>query len=431
MQRPPSPEDDLSTPTAEPRNQRRLPLDGIRILDLTSVVVGPACTARLAQFGANIIKVESPEGDLMRTLGGESPTGQHSGAYLHLNRGKRNICIDLKNAAATDVIDRLLAWADVVITNMRPGALKRLGLDAASARATRPLLVHCLISGYGTDGPYAGEPAYDSVLQGVSGIAGLLGARSGTAEYVPLLLCDHVTGEIAAGAVMAAIIERHTTGLGSSLEVPMFETMAAFVLQEHLARQSFDPPLGPPGDPRLLTPHNRPVETADGAVSVTVNTDAQVRAFLALTERTEVLSDPRFQDPGARGRHQVEWLAIRSAPLRERTTAAWLDAFKAADIPAQPCHSLESLLDDPHLREVGLIDFDHHPTEGPVAAIRSTISIDGVYASAPQVASPRGWDALAVLAEIGFSESETSDLISRGAVPATPGPRANAPSSAS
>jgi crotonobetainyl-CoA:carnitine CoA-transferase CaiB-like acyl-CoA transferase len=298
-------------------------------------------------------------------------------------------------------------------------------------RATRPRLIHCLISGYGTDGPYASEPAYDSVPQGVSGIAGLLGARGGAAEYVPLLPCDHVTGEIAAGAVMAAIIERHTTGQGSSLEVPMFETMAAFVLQEHLARQSFDPPLGPPGDPRLLTSHNRPVETADGAVPVTVNTDAQVRAFLALTERTELLSDPRFQDPGARGRHQVEWLAIRSAPLRERTTAAWLAAFKAADIPAQPCHSLESLLDDPHLREVGLIDFDHHPTEGPVAAIRSTISIDGVYASAPQVASPRGWDALAVLAEIGFSESETSDLISCGAVPATPGPRANAPSSAS
>jgi crotonobetainyl-CoA:carnitine CoA-transferase CaiB-like acyl-CoA transferase len=274
MQRPPSPEDDLSTPTAEPRNQRRLPLDGIRILDLTSVVVGPACTARLAQFGANIIKVESPEGDLMRTLGGQSPTGQHSGAYLHLNRGKRNICIDLKNAVANEVIDRLLAWADVVITNMRPGALKRLGLDAASARATRPRLIHCLISGYGTDGPYAGEPAYDSVLQGVSGIAGLLGARSGTAEYVPLLLCDHVTGEIAAGAVMAAIIERQTTGQGSSLEVPMFETMAAFVLQEHLARRSFDPPLGPPGDPRLLTPHNRPVETADGAVSVDSRTPA-------------------------------------------------------------------------------------------------------------------------------------------------------------
>jgi crotonobetainyl-CoA:carnitine CoA-transferase CaiB-like acyl-CoA transferase len=158
------------------------PLQGVRILDFTSVVVGPACTARLAQYGAEIIKVEGPDGDLMRTLGGNSPTGQHSGAYLHFNRSKRNLCIDLKHAKSSEIVDRLVGWADVLITNMRPEALSRLRIDAGTVRQAHPKLNHCLISGYGTDGPYAGQPAYDSVLQGVSGIAGLLGSRNGASQ---------------------------------------------------------------------------------------------------------------------------------------------------------------------------------------------------------------------------------------------------------
>jgi crotonobetainyl-CoA:carnitine CoA-transferase CaiB-like acyl-CoA transferase len=301
------------------------PLQGVRILDLTSVVVGPACTARLAQYGAEIIKVESPDGDLMRTLGGSSPTGEHSGAYLHFNRSKRNLCIDLKAPQSGEIMHRLVRWADVLITNMRAEALQRLCIDAETLRNEHPTLIHCLISGFGTDGPYAGQPAYDSVLQGVSGIAGLLGLRKDAApEYVPLLLCDHVSGEIAAGAVMAALVQRHASGVGSTIEVPMFETMAAFVLQEHMARRSFDPPIGPAGDPRLLTPHNRPVETADGWLSVTVNTDAQVKAFLDATGRSDLFEDKRFRSAAERGQHQVEWLAVRSEPLLYRTTAEWI-----------------------------------------------------------------------------------------------------------
>ncbi|RYD21939.1 MAG: CoA transferase, partial [Spirochaetia bacterium] len=166
----------------------------MRVLDLTSVVVGPTCTWRLAQYGAEVIKVESPDGDLMRGLGGLSPTGQHSGTYLHLNRGKRNICIDLKKPGAMDVVEKLIEWCDVIVANMRPKALERLGLDAASIRAKHPEKIHCLITGYGTDGPYAGLPTYDSVVQGVSGIGGLFLERNGTPGYVPLVVCDHVVG---------------------------------------------------------------------------------------------------------------------------------------------------------------------------------------------------------------------------------------------
>ncbi len=394
------------------------PLKGIRVLDLTSVVVGPVCTWRLGQYGAAVIKVESPEGDLMRGLGGLSPTGQHSGAYLHFNRGKRNICLDLKQPGAKAAMQKLVASADVIVANMRPQALERLGLDAATVRARHPDKIYCLITGYGTDGPYAGLPTYDSVVQGATGMAGLALARDGAPAYVPMLICDHVAGEIAAGAILAAVVERKSSGKGSSIEVPMFETMAAFVLQEHLAQQSFDPPVGPPGDLRLLSPHNKPVKTSDGWISFTINTDPQVRAFLQVTGRQELLEDPRFASVAARARHVMEWFEVRGAPLTNGTTAEWLERMRSADIAAQPCHTLETLQRDPHLKAVGLIGFEAHPTEGRTAAIRSTIRFDEAYPPLRSASRPRGWDTRAVLEEVGYSDTEIQELLSAGAATA-------------
>jgi crotonobetainyl-CoA:carnitine CoA-transferase CaiB-like acyl-CoA transferase len=390
------------------------PLKGIRVLDLTSVVVGPVCTWRLAQYGADVIKVESPEGDLMRGLGGRSPTGQHSGAYLHFNRGKRNICLDLKQDGARQAVERLVAMADVIVANMRPQALARLGLDAASVRARHPDKVYCLITGYGTDGPYAGQPTYDSVVQGATGMAGLTLARDGTPTYVPMLICDHVSGEIAAGAILAALMERQATGKGRSIEVPMFETMAAFVLQEHLAQQSFDPPVGPPGDLRLLSPHNKPVATADGWISFTVNTDAQVRAFLRVTGREAMLDDARFASVAARAHNVAEWFEVRGAALTGKTTAEWLELLRGADIAAQPCHTLSSLQSDPHLQAVGLIQSETHPTEGKTAAIRSTIRFDDAYPALRASARPQGWDTRTILEEIGYGDREIEAMLSTG-----------------
>jgi crotonobetainyl-CoA:carnitine CoA-transferase CaiB-like acyl-CoA transferase len=395
------------------------PLKGIRVLDLTSVVVGPVCTWRLGQYGAEIIKVESPEGDLMRGLGGLSPTGQHSGAYLHFNRGKRNICLDLKKTGAKQAMDRLVASADVIVANMRPQALERLGLDGASIRARHPDKIYCLITGYGTDGPYAGQPTYDSVVQGATGMAGLTLARDGAPTYVPMLVCDHVAGEIAAGAILAALVERRASGKGCSIEVPMFETMAAFVLQEHLAQQSFDPPVGPPGDLRLLSRHNKPVRTADGWISFTINTDSQVRAFLKATDRHDLLEDPRFSTVAARARNVGQWFEIRGAPLTSKTTAGWLDVLRAADIAVQPCHTLESLQRDPHLEAVGLIRFEEHPTEGKTAAIRSTIRFDQAYSPLRTPSQPHGWATRKILREIGYADNEIEELLSVGAAIAT------------
>lgn len=391
------------------------PLKGVRVLDLTSVVVGPVCTWRLGQYGAEVIKVENPEGDLMRGLGGQSPTGQHSGTYLHLNRGKRNICLDLKKPSSRKVMQRLIESADVIVANMRPQALERLGLDAASIRDRHPEKIYCLITGYGTDGPYSGLPTYDSVVQGATGMAGLTLRRDGTPNYVPMLICDHVAGEIAAGAILAAMVERMTTGKGCSIEVPMFETMAAFVMQEHLAQHSFDPPVGPPGDLRLLSPHNRPVQTANGWISFTVNTDPQVKAFLRVTGRDDLLEDPRFNSVAARAKNVKEWFELRGAPLTSRSTKEWVALMRSVDIAVQPCNTLESLPEDEHLQAVGLVSSEQHPTEGKVAAIRSTIRFDDTYPPLRGPSQPKGWETRSVLLDAGYSPEEVATLIGEGA----------------
>ena len=391
------------------------PLKGIKILDLTAVVVGPVATWRLGQYGAEIIKLETPSGDLMRELGGISPTGQHSGAYLHLNRGKKNICLDLKKQSGKEICERLVEWCDVIVANMRPDALKRLGLDADSIKIKYPDKIHCLITGYGTDGPYSGLPTYDSVLQGASGIAGLTIARDGKPSYVPMLICDHVVGEITAGTIIAALMQRQNTGKGANIEIPMFETMVSFVLQEHLAQQSFDPTVGPAGDLRLLSPHNQPVKTKDGYISFTINTDAQVTAFLKITGKDELLNDPRFTTVANRAKFVSEWFEVRGASLENKTTEQWLQIFRDADLPAMPCHTLQTLPEDPHLKAVGLMQYENHPTEGKTVAIRSTINVDGDYSPLRSTAAPKGWDTNDILNNLGFSSTEIESLLSQKA----------------
>ncbi len=390
-------------------------LAGIRILDLTSVVVGPSCTLRLADYGAEVIKLEAPEGDVLRTLGGPSPTGQHSGKYLAFNRNKRAICLDLKQPAARAAVLRILDRCDVLVSNIRPEALARLGLDAESTRATRPRLIHCAITGFGPGGPYRGRPAYDTVIQAVGGVAGLFIRRDGVPRYVPLVMCDHVTGEITAGAIMAALFRRERTGEGASIEVPMQETIAAFVLKEHLGPTSFSPKLGPPGDARILEPNNQLIETADGWMTVTANTDAQVRGFLTAIGRAELIEDPRFSSVAARFRNVGEWMGLRRSALKGQPTAHWEAAFGAADVPAARCHTLETLVDDPHLAAVGLLRDQQHELEGPIRTIRPTILEDGAPADPGAPARPIGADTRAVLREAGYTTPEIDTLIVSGA----------------
>ncbi len=395
-------------------------LAGIKVLDLTSVVVGPSATLRLADLGAEIIKIEPPIGDLLRTLGGPSPSGQMSGKYLHFNRAKRSVCLDLKQPAALEALRTILSGCDVLVSNIRPEALDRLGLGAAACRERQPGLIHCSITGFGPGGAYRGRPAYDSVIQGVSGVAGLALRRDGVPRYAPLLLADHVVGEITAGAISAALFRRSRTGLGTTLEIPMFETMAAFVLQEHLGPQSFHPPLGAAGDARVLDPENRPLKTADGWICVTSNTDPQAHAFLRAIGRPGLIEDPRFRSVGTRFRNARDWFALRTEALSQHTTAHWLAVMGAADVPAMICHTLESLPEDEHLAAVALLRTEAHPQDGEVTTIRPSLLIDGEPAAPGPLAEHLGRSTRAVLAEAGLTDAAVAALLASGAAIGAP-----------
>ena len=389
-------------------------LDGIRVLDLTSIVVGPAATLRLADLGAEIIKIEPPGGDLLRTLGGPSPSGRMSGKYLHFNRAKRSVCLDLKRPAALAALRVILAGCDVLVTNVRPEALGRLGLDAATCRARQPGLIHCSITGFGPGGAYRGLPAYDTVIQGVSGVAGLALQRDGVPRFAPLLLADHVVAEITAGAIAAALFGRSRTGQGAAIEIPMFETMAAFVLQEHLGPQSFDPALGPAGDARVLDPDNRPLATADGWICVTSNTDAQAHGFLRAIGHADLVADPRFRSAATRFRHARDWFGLRAEAMRQHTTAHWLAVLAAADVPAMVCHTMDTLPTDEHLAAVGLLQPEPHPQEGAITTIRPSLLIDGAPAPAGPPAEHLGWSTNRVLAEAGLAPDDIDALLADG-----------------
>jgi crotonobetainyl-CoA:carnitine CoA-transferase CaiB-like acyl-CoA transferase len=250
------------------------PLAGMRVIDLTSVVVGPTATLCLADYGADVIKVESPQGDLLRTLGGSSKTGQLSGKFSHFNRNKRSLALDLKQSNARVVLGRLLEKADVFIANMRPAALKRLGLDAAALRARYPRLIICTLAGFRQDGPYHNRPAYDTIIQGMAGVAACNQRVLGEPRFVPLVFVDHVVGLIAAQCILAALYRREKTGEGQAIEVPMFENMAQFVLSEHLGEGSFVPRRGESGDQRVLNPLVRCDRPARAQAGLTVQVGA-------------------------------------------------------------------------------------------------------------------------------------------------------------
>ena len=390
------------------------PLEGLRVLDLSSVVVGPVCTGVLAEQGAEIIKIESAEGDLLRKLGGKGRRPGMAGKFLNFNRGKRSVCLDLKQPRARAALARIAARCDILVTNIRPDAQKRLGVDAATMADKLPRLIHCSIVGFGTDGPYAGKPAYDTVVQGVSGLAACFEPATGEPRYVPMVVADHICGLIAAQQIGFALYRREKTGRGDALEIPMFENMAAFVLMEHLGAMTFRPPLGPPGDHRVMSPEGKPLKTSDGYICLSANTDPQAHAFFAAIGRPELKDDPRFATVAARTANTKDYFALRATSLRGKTTAEWLEIFARLDVPAMPYNTIESLLTDPHIRATGLVREEEHPTEGPTWAIAAPNKFAGGVAP-PLPAAPRlGADGRAVLAEAGLPADEIEAMARDG-----------------
>jgi crotonobetainyl-CoA:carnitine CoA-transferase CaiB-like acyl-CoA transferase len=346
------------------------PLAGVRVLDLTTVVMGPSATQLLGDLGADVVKVETPGGDSMRLIG----PWRHRGMgpmFLQANRNKRSVMLDLKQARDKASMLALAGRADVLVTNVRPAGLQRLGLDEASVRAVNPGLIYCSAVGYGSAGRHAGKPVYDDLMQAASGIAGLFGVVDGKPRYAPVNMCDRVVGLYVANAIMAALLYRARTGRGQAIEVPMFETMAQFVLADHMGGSAFSPPIGPVGYGRILASTRGPFRTSDGFLSLVVYTDRHWRDFSALVGHPDLLDrDERFATPQNRNLNAEETGTFIAAQLTSRSNAEWLAALEAIDIPASPVNSLQDLFDDPHLGEVGLFATMQHPTEGALTVTR-------------------------------------------------------------
>jgi crotonobetainyl-CoA:carnitine CoA-transferase CaiB-like acyl-CoA transferase len=385
-----------------------LPLHGLKVIDLSSVIFGPYCAQWLADLGADVIKLEAPEGDSTRQTGPGLEPGM-AALFLGSNRSKRGLVLDLKTAPGQAALHRLLETADVLLHSIRPQKLASLGLDPDELLARHPRLVYAGLHGFGEAGPYGGLPAYDDVIQGMSGVADLMAQSTGEPRYMPTIIADKVSGLTAAIAILSAIIRRQTTGKGGFVEIPMFETMVAFNFVEHFYGHHFDPPLGPLGYPRVMAPWRKPLETADGHLCMMAYTDPHWRGFFTAAGAPEHLDDPRFASIATRTRHIDAIYALAGALVRTRTTAEWMTLLEAAQVPCARVIRLADLENDPHLLATGFFTHVETPA-GPLRYPGVPVLFDGE--RPPVSAPPRlGEHTAAILAEAGFSEEDIAALL--------------------
>ena len=385
-----------------------LPLAGIKVLDLGSVVFAPYAGQWLADLGADVVKVEAPGGCSTRYTGPAHERGM-SAIFLGVNRSKRSIVLDLSDPTGRDALLRLVDGADVLLHSIRPQKLAKLGLDPATLLARNPRLVFAGLHGFADGGPYAGKPAYDDVIQGMTGIADLMARQGGKPAYFPGINADKVSGLTAAIAILAALVRRGATGLGGFVEIPMFESVVAFNLVEHLYGEQFVPPRGTMGYARAMAPWRRPLPTSDGYLCTMPYTDAHWRAFFAEAGRPDLATDPRFADVAVRTVNIAALYAFAGGVIAMRSTAEWVATLERLQIPAAPMAMLEDLLDDPQLAATGF--FEELPD--PAGTLRYPgvpVRFDGV--RPPLRYPPRlGEHTRAVLAEAGFADADIDALI--------------------
>jgi crotonobetainyl-CoA:carnitine CoA-transferase CaiB-like acyl-CoA transferase len=386
------------------------PLAGIRILDLTTVLMGPFATQLLGDLGADIVKVEPPEGDNTRHLAPMRNPGMGA-IFLHANRNKRSIVLDLKKPMGRDALLRLAARADVLLYNTRPQAMARLKLGYDDVREVNARIVYVGAFGFDQTGPYAARPAYDDLIQGAVGFPWLM-SRTGVEppRYVPATLCDRIVGQATANAVLAALLHRARTGEGQSVDVPMFETMAQFVLGDHFGGRTFEPALGDVGYARVLARFRAPYATKDGYICALVYNDKQWKSFLTLIGKPDLLRDARFSTHANRARHIDEIYAFVADEMTLRTTAEWKRLLSDGDIPWMQMNSLDDLIDDPHLAATGFFRETTHPSEGAMRTTRVPTrwsrSIPDHYRAAPRF----GEHSIEVLQEAGYTAAEIARL---------------------
>jgi len=398
------------------------PLNGITILDLTSVIMGPYATQILADYGATVIKVESPEGDIMR-YNGKAGARAMGPVHLALNRGKRLLALNLKTEDGRAALLRLAERSDVFLHNMRPAAVERLDLGYDAVRAVRPDIVYVGACGFGQGGRYAQDPAYDDMIQGVSGLAKLMELLAGEPRFVPTVIADKVSGLCITHALLAALLHREKSGQGQQVEVPMFESIVSFLMVEHLWDRTHEPN-GDVGYSRVLSQIRRPYPTADGHVCALPYNDRNWRDFFALAGEPETASDPRFATHNARSQNYPALYERMTQTLSRRPTAFWLRELRARNIPVAPVQRLEDLFEDPHLADVGLFRTVEHPTEGPITAVDCPTRFSATQAALGTPAGRIGENTREVLRWAGFAEAEVESLLAKGAAAAPESQRA-------
>ncbi len=366
------------------------PLRGVKVLDLTTVVMGPSATQALGDLGADVVKIESSGGDSMRWIG----PWRHEGMgplYLWANRNKRSVVLDLKTPEGKAQAIALAAEADVLVSNVRPQGLARLGLDYESLKQVNPKLIYCSAVGYGAGGPSSGRAVYDDLMQAASGIAGLFGVVDGAPRYAPVNICDRIVGLYVVNSITAALYHRAMTGEGQEIEVPMFETMAQFVLSDHIGGAAFAPSEGPMMYKRLLSRTRGPYPTADGYLALVVYTNKHWESFSALIGQPDLMkTDPRFRSQESRTQNAQEVGAFLAAQLTAHSTAKWLELLHGIDIPACPVNSVEDLLNDPHLLAVDFFSDQQHPSEGTVKVARYPVKFSASPADIRRLAPKLG-----------------------------------------
>jgi len=395
---------------------RQSPLQGYRIIDMATVLMGPLATQTLGDYGADVVKIEPPEGDVARHAGALRNPSMAS-MYMASGRNKRSLVLDIKKPDGKAALLKLCETADVFIHNVRPDGMRRAGLDYESLRKVNPAIVYVSLVGFGEGGRYANRPAFDDIIQGAAGVPGLF-LRSGhdAPPFVPWNVADRITGITAVHATLAALLMRERTGKGQAVEVPMFETVAQQVLGDHMGGLSFVPQHGQSGYSRLLSPGRKPYKTLDGYLVATPYTNKHFATLLgAVGRESEMQTNPILRDVPTRQGHWPEIYEMVGAILATRTTAEWLDILTAGEVPAVNVSSLEDLVNDPHLNDVGLFREVDHPTEGRIREMRPVTRWSDADVSIRRHAPMIGEQSIEILREAGFDQAAIDAMLASGA----------------
>jgi crotonobetainyl-CoA:carnitine CoA-transferase CaiB-like acyl-CoA transferase len=387
-------------------------LQGTRVLELGAVVLGPYAGQILADLGAEVVKVEPIDGDIARAA---QPRAAHMGAlYVNNNQNKRTVAIDLKTADGRDILTRLVARSDVLLHNMRANAAERLGVDFATVARLNARIVYCAAVGFGQEGRYRDQPAFDDTIQAASGLADLLRDDDGAPRFVPSIVADKVTALHAVYGILAALVARANGRAGPiHVEVPMFESFISFLLNEHLAGATFEQD-GRTGYRRLLSSNRRPFRTSDGWIAVLPYTEVQWRRFLTEIDRRDILDAPWFATAAER-QGQLDLLyGVIAAALPSRTTEVWIETFQRLDIPSSRVNRMQDLLDDPHLTDVGFFDVDESYPVELIRMVPQPVRFHGVERRGDTPPPDLGADTRGILLECGFTDADVDRLISLG-----------------